>query len=693
MSSFDPKVPRYSNQHVSSTNTIQTEPRTPPRETEIPLDHVVGKQGIPRRIQPEEKPRRVSVAPIRWLSVRQKPQYPSSTELRSAENSQAGSDHEPRRTASGTIVKTIQKLEDLLSELDRMAVEVEDVATPKADPSTLQRTSTRPSPGIRLRAASLSLEPPVHAPKRPKPALNSSDRRVTFSDEDIPRSRVPQHVHLSDGIRSCDPVHLKKTPYKAALVPAELTEPSKDFEMKLLRRRSQGESRFHEQFTLNPPPPATHPAHREHQDFASRCPSEIRISLSSKNYKRRVKENQPPPVLPRTSSIRESSHEDDSQDDLPPELSPDVKDSEPKPDPGHERHYTQVFGVNSRLNSIELAHPPTDTAPKIDLRRQRHVDVPGDSRGHDLHDMCNHAPVARDWPISRKRFTATVACLNAACIGMMIGIYSGEVPAIQYVIVDFHHYTILGNVFLYCAMAIPTLFMWPLPLLHGRKVYTVAGLAIAMCTQIPQAVAVSDYRSPDVASYRELLLISRALSGFAFGFVIINVQGTLLDCFGASLQSHSPHGELLDPYDARRHGGGMGLWLGLWSFASLASISLGFMIGAFIINNANVMWGFWTCFALLLAMLLLNIITPEARRSAYRRTLTEMRGKDGDFSRVTRGEVRMHLESTGPYWWGEEVLAGIKMSWMMVQQPGFLILAVYTAWVYAQFTMILMVSS
>jgi hypothetical protein len=117
----------------------------------------------------------------------------------------------------------------------------------------------------------------------------------------------------------------------------------------------------------------------------------------------------------------------------------------------------------------------------------------------------------------------------------------------------------------------------------------------------------------------------------------------------------------------------------------------GFMIGAFMIGTANVMWGFWTCFIVLLASLLLNIITPEVRRSAYGRTLKEMRGQDGCFSRVARGKVKMHMESTGPYWWGEEVLVGIKLNWLMVKQPGFLVLAVYTAWVYAQFTMILMV--
>lgn len=70
---------------------------------------------------------------------------------------------------------------------------------------------------------------------------------------------------------------------------------------------------------------------------------------------------------------------------------------------------------------------------------------------------------------------------------------------------------------------------------------------------------------------------------------------------------------------------------------------------------------------MLLATLLLNIITPEVRRSAHRRTLKEMRGQDGYFSRVARGEVKMHMESTSPYWWGEEVLVGNKLNWLMVK--------------------------
>ena len=140
----------------------------------------------------------------------------------------------------------------------------------------------------------------------------------------------------------------RKTPYKAAAVPAELTGPSKDFDMKLLRRRSQSESHFHEHFTLNPPPPAVQQPQDQYQSLMSRGSSCTRTSMSRRNYRQRVKDNQPPPVLPRATSIRESSREEDDQDSFPAGLPPQLKAEEPDPLPGHERHYTQVFGVNSR---------------------------------------------------------------------------------------------------------------------------------------------------------------------------------------------------------------------------------------------------------------------------------------------------------------------------------------------------------
>ena len=349
-----------------------------------------------------------------------------------------------------------------------------------------------------------------------------------------------------------------------------------------------------------------------------------------------------------------------------------------------------MFGIESSQGSNQ--NFVSQHSKHIDLNGCRHVDIKG-PHDFNVHDTWSHQPVARDWTISRKRFAATIVCVNTALIGIVIGIYAGEVPAIQYVIVDLNHYTILGNVVLYLGLAIPNLFLWPLPLMHGRKPYTVMGLAAALCLQIPQGMAVSAFRSPYVSTYRQMLLLARAASGFALGFVNINQQASLLDVFGASLQSGNPHQEVVDPFDVRRHGGGIGLWLGLWSWCAVGSISVGFFVGTLIVDQADVAWGFWTSLLLMMMVLLLNVIGPETRRSAYRRTVAEVMGDEGHISRVSRGEIKMHLKSAGPYWWGEEVKAGMELCWRMFQQPGFAVLAIYIGWAYAHSTLILMVFS
>ena len=92
-------------------------------------------------------------------------------------------------------------------------------------------------------------------------------------------------------------------------------------------------------------------------------------------------------------------------------------------------------------------------------------------------------------------------------------------------------------------------------------------------------------------------------------------------------------------------------------------------------------------------VLLLNVICPETRRSPYRRTYTESVDEDEKVRRmVARGEVKLHLESEGPKWWGEEVWAGIKLNFMMLFQRGYFILALYTGWTFAQMILIIVVS-
>ena len=126
-------------------------------------------------------------------------------------------------------------------------------------------------------------------------------------------------------------------------------------------------------------------------------------------------------------------------------------------------------------------------------------------------------------------------------------------PRIQYSLADERHVTIIGNAVLYAGLAFSTFFAWTLPLLHGRKPYVLAALAIALPLQFPQAIVVSGFRNKD-AKYRVGLLLSRGLSGVVLGFANVNYITVLLDLFGASLQSKNPHQEFVVANDVRRHG-------------------------------------------------------------------------------------------------------------------------------------------
>ena len=326
----------------------------------------------------------------------------------------------------------------------------------------------------------------------------------------------------------------------------------------------------------------------------------------------------------------------------------------------------------------------------VSLTNRHHFSI-REPRGLSLSRSHRRAPIARDWSTSRKRYVATVACISTALMGLIIGIYAGEVPAIQYAIVDEHHYTILGNVVFFIGLAITTSLFWPLPLLHGRKPYTLAALAILLPLQFPQALAVGTQRSSTLASYRVGLLLPRAISGLIMGFANINFKSTLLDLFGASLQSVHPHQELVNANDVRRHGGGMGIWLGIWTWCYIGSLGVGFLIGAIIISGLNVSWGFWITIILTAAVLLLNVLVPEVRRSSYRRSMAEVRTGADVSRRVARGEVKMHLQSTGPIWWWEEVWAGHVLCIRMLKQPGFMVLSLYLGWIYGQIVIVIVV--
>ena len=248
---------------------------------------------------------------------------------------------------------------------------------------------------------------------------------------------------------------------------------------------------------------------------------------------------------------------------------------------------------------------------------------------------------------------------------------------------------------LFSGLGLTTIIFWPLPLLHGRKPYILLAFALMLPLQFPQALAVSSYRNPNTPLYRVGLLVPRALTGLALGFANINFLPTLFDLFGVSLMSERPHQEIVVYDDVRRQGGGMGIWLGVWTFCFSSSLSIGFCVGACIISRLDPSWGFYVVVILLAVFLLINVIAPETRRAPYRRSIAHFfddNDPDKLKRRVARGEVKLHISNDGPKWWFDEVWAGLVLTKRMVFQPGFFVLMCYLGWVIAQLTLVILVS-
>lgn len=355
--------------------------------------------------------------------------------------------------------------------------------------------------------------------------------------------------------------------------------------------------------------------------------------------------------------------------------------------PGIRPERAHQFG-DEQLPERDLAGRQLPVDHGISLRRRSHVSLDAGKR-FNLARSHKRQPIARDWSASRKRFVASVACISTALIGIILGIYAGLVPSIQYYVIDPAHVMVHGNTGCFLGMAIPTLLFWPLPLLHGRKPYILTGLVIAMPLLFPQALAVTSQRLTDSIEWRSLLLASRTLMGISLGFAGMNFHSILTDLFGSSLMSVNPHQEVVDHYDARRHGGGMGVWLGIWTWCWIGSLGLGFLVGAAIIDRYTPTWGFYVSIILIAVVLFLNVVCPEVRRSAYRRSVAEVRTGPEISRRVARGEIMMHRAKTGPRWWGEEVYHGMVLSMEMLRQPGFLVMVVYSSWIYCQVVLII----
>lgn len=350
------------------------------------------------------------------------------------------------------------------------------------------------------------------------------------------------------------------------------------------------------------------------------------------------------------------------------------------PSHGAKQHHTHLHGkdfTKTRRRSRGGSTGPQYTSLP-GLRKRKHVSLqPG--RNFSLSKPPKRKSVARDWPVVRKRFVAAMACLNTATIGLLAGIYAGLLPSIQYMVVDLNHSMVFGNAGFFIGLALVSFICWPLPLLHGRKPYSVCGLAVALPLLFPQAIVVGEPRSPTSPMWETVILVSRVLMGAVLGLTSMNCHATLTDLFGASLMSRTPHQEIVDERDMRRHGGGLGVWLGLWTWCFVGSMAVGFLIGGLVIDHMLPSSGFYVCIGLTACVLVLNVLCPEVRRANWRRSIAEVRVGQTISKRPACGEIMMHRVGKGPRWWGQELYHGVALSLEMLRQPGFGVMAIFAS--------------
>ena len=565
-----------------------------------------------------------------------------------------------------------------------------------------------------------------HAKKDRDVTLHPAQTRQA-STGPYPKADNPTHIKQQDSNKLLEIPSDSKTAGKVRHSSRELSFTANDW---AAVRAPSHTSKIH--LEMKPPPrapqtpPIVQPSAKEQHALLLRAHGTSESTLSREVVRDYVNAHHRPPAQPRTSSrrLKKGQIPHPKEPNLPePDASDKESDCEHVPyvadfktaglnyhpvfqetmaGDGHYPGRPRGRGFQPRQDTAaslrdadekrETSHQRDRSANKDYTLNDRHHFSIREPHGFSLSRSHRRSPIARDWSTSRKRFVASVTCITTAFMGVIIGIYAGEVPAIQYAIADEHHYAILGNVLFFLGLAITTALFYPLPLLHGRKPYTLAALAILLPLQFPQALAINAQRDPNVKTYRIGLLLPRIIAGMVMGFANINFITTLMDLFGASLQSGNPHQETVNVNDVRRHGGGMGVWLGIWTWCAIGSIGVGFLIGAGIISGLDVSWGFWITIIVNAAVLVLNILSPEVRRSAYRRSMAEVRSGGEVSRRVARGEIKMHLKATGPIWWWEEVFAGHVLAIRMLLQPGFAILSFYLGWIYGQVVLVIVVS-
>lgn len=94
------------------------------------------------------------------------------------------------------------------------------------------------------------------------------------------------------------------------------------------------------------------------------------------------------------------------------------------PELSQERTRTEGDARTAGAKSTDAIRPQGSiiSRTRLSLRGRRHISFRG-NHGLSVRGLQQRQQIAKDWSIPRKRFVASVACINTAFIGLIVGIY------------------------------------------------------------------------------------------------------------------------------------------------------------------------------------------------------------------------------------------------------------------------------
>ena len=146
--------------------------------------------------------------------------------------------------------------------------------------------------------------------------------------------------------------------------------------------------------------------------------------------------------------------------------------------------------------------------------------------------------------------------------------------------------------------------------------------------------------------------------------------------------------------DERRRlsrGGGLGVWLGLWSSVMVGASSVGYCFGVLVQQSLHVSWTFWIVAILGSLIVVMLVLTPETRPRRNGGLAKPLRSDHESLSfpsKEVRGELNWIVFRKIPAWWWQEIWAGWVLMWRMCSQVGFVLLLLFAGWVFGTVTMV-----